>query len=125
MANLCPMSRDLGGPLWNLGDDRPFAVDTVDFVVNVGEDLWHRTVGDASASSETSKLRPLQCVRRAGFTVFAFLTLAREKNLLFAIASGPKRSKSLIEVDLRNDKVCVLLCYFLRCVLHIFHCFVV
>uniref|UniRef100_A0A915EDS9 Uncharacterized protein n=1 Tax=Ditylenchus dipsaci TaxID=166011 RepID=A0A915EDS9_9BILA len=45
----------------------------------------------------------MESVRQAGFTVFSFLTVSHNK--LFSIATGPKHSLSLIEVDLETFEV--------------------
>lgn len=99
----------MGNAFWNFGDDRAYAVSDSNVVIafdHTNPVLLHKSL------SKNSKFTSIESLKNAGFTNFAFLSIAQNKNgneKLYTIASGPKRSLSLVEVDLQSYSV--IFCY--------------
>lgn len=77
---------------------RPFAISKSHMVVVVDGKLLHKSRADGS------NFQAIQSANSAGFTVFACLIITND-DLLYAIASGSKRSASVIRVDMKQMEV--------------------
>lgn len=88
-----------------MGDDRNYAVSNTNFVVafdHTNSVLLHKSL------TTDSNFVTIKSLKNSGFTSFTFLTILKlndNSEKLYTVASGPKRSLSLIEVDLQNYNV--------------------
>lgn len=96
--NLYPTNTDIGGPFWVFANVRPYAISKSHMVVAVDGKLLHKSrVAGGS-------FQAIESANSAGFTVFSCLIITNDA-LLYAIASGPKRSASVVRVDMQQMEV--------------------
>ncbi|KAK0414984.1 hypothetical protein QR680_011712 [Steinernema hermaphroditum] len=91
--NVYPVDSDIGGPLWQFADDRPFAVNEKNVIFSVNGKL---VVIDRTTNGEES-------VEAAGYASFSHITLTKSGHF-YCIASGPKKAQSLVHIDLNGEK---------------------
>uniref|UniRef100_A0A914C1K4 Peptidase S9 prolyl oligopeptidase catalytic domain-containing protein n=1 Tax=Acrobeloides nanus TaxID=290746 RepID=A0A914C1K4_9BILA len=96
--NVYPVDKDIGQPLWQFADDRPYAINSSYVVFGFDNKLWRKNLSNEEALVE---------LNTPDFTSFSLLTLTKN-NVLFCVASGPKRSQSLLRIDLHSNESVII-----------------
>lgn len=79
-----------------MSNDRPYAVNASYFVFALDGKLRYKTFGDIESTPKE--------LATPGFSSFSLLTLTKN-DVLYCVASGPKRAQSLLRVDLKSNEV--------------------
>lgn len=108
IRNLTPITnQDVGEPFWVFANDRPYTLDENNIYFHLGDTLYMKSLSGCDEDETRQSLgREIWVLKDQGFSTLSHLCCAHEK--LFAIASGPKRPCSLVQLDLKSNKIEIL-----------------